>query len=238
MTLHQGNFVSSCPICREGIGRKDSSLSKLIGSGPRIYTDPSVTDVLFVPDRTPLCRDHLLICSRAHVLSISEAIRSTRSDVLGAVNYVRRLPGLNEGILVFEHGMAQEDPFAVCIDHAHLHVCSVTEVQARAFMESATRLGPTFVSQELGDVSEWAPATVEILSTQRGEYAAFSFAVSGSVFAAVAEVDRLPSRFFRLVAARAWQLDGSEEEDSVRAHRILTMKKALMDARGEEIMVA
>ena len=238
MTIDQSDFVPSCPICREGVGQKSILLNRLIGSKSRIFTNPSVTEVLFVPDRTPLCRNHFLICPRAHVFSISEAIRSTQSNVLGAINFVRRLPGLNEGILVFEHGMMQEDPFGVCIDHAHLHVCSVTEVQARAFMVSATRLGPTFVTQELGDVSEWAPATVKMLGTQRGEYAAFSFAVSGSVYAAVAEVDRLPSRFFRQVAAHAWQLDGSEEEDSVRGHRILAMKQALIDVSNEESMAA
>jgi len=238
MRRDPGDVRLSCPFCREAAGLVDSSLSKLIGSVSRTYTDPSIKDVLFVPDRVPLCRDHVLICPRTHVLSISEAIRSTPADILQAINYVRRLATLQEGILVFEHGMADEDAFTICIDHAHLHVCPVTEGQARAFMESATRFAPTFVTQDVGGVSEWAPATVEMLSTQRGEYAAFSYSVSGSVFAAVAEADRFPSQFFRLIAAHAWQLDGSEEEDSVRAHRIVMTREALIDAANYEMGVA
>ena len=235
MTSDQRKFRPSCPICREATGRRDILLGKLIGPITRTYTEPSIENVLFVPDRKPLCRDHLLICPRAHVLSISEAIRSNSIDVIQAINYAKRLPTMKVGILVFEHGMAYEDPFATCIDHAHLHVCPVTEAQARAFMETAAKRTPAFVTQDVGDVSKWVAATAELLSAQRGEYAAFSFSASGFVFAAVARAKKLPSGFFRNIARQAWRLDGSEEEDSVRAHRIVATKKALMDAGREDI---
>ena len=146
-------------------------------------------NVYVVPDLFPLTVGHMLIISKCHYNSFSNASISTIKSVEIALDCLLKNFFLHQDVAIFEHGSVVENSAGSSISHAHLHVVPVNfDVKGKIDNSPLITSSPQLFSLE----------NLHILSLEGQPYIFFQ---SNSGPSMIYKVDELPSQFLRKAIA-------------------------------------
>ena len=187
---------SSCCFCGElATGMLAPEFQKKVHAQSRIIAE---TDLFAMfPTISPLCKGHVLIAPKRHVQGL---LQLEKYELLELINFVSHIESTIrpafDSVIIFEHGVGEEQKGGCGVDHAHLHMLPMSSSEAG------------LVEATIQKEYELRPVTdIRNVASQMPRNSSYMFFGTGINSVRWTQTENIPSQYMRKVIAELRRLD-------------------------------